>query len=64
MTPTPADIKSRRLMAGLTQTQAAALVGTKLRGWQYWEAGARHMPSGLWELFVIKTQDKNKKTLT
>jgi DNA-binding transcriptional regulator YiaG len=53
--PTPADIRTAREAAGLTQTQAAALVHSALRSWQQWEAGDRAMHPGLWELFRIKT---------
>lgn len=53
-TPTPSDIKAARYEAGLTQTQAAELVHSKLRTWQQWEAGDREMHPGLWELFCLK----------
>jgi len=53
-TPSPTEIKQARKDAGLTQTQAAALVGRKLRQWQYWESNNFDMPSPLWELFTIK----------
>ena len=52
--PTPHDIKEARLTAGLTQTQAAALVYASARAWQYWEAGDRDMCPSDWELFSIK----------
>ena len=54
--PTPSEILAARQAAGLTQTQAAGLVGVKLRAWQYWEAGERTMPASAWELFQIKTK--------
>lgn len=54
--PAPSDIKAARRAAGLSQTAAAALVHSKLRTWQQWEAGARRMHPGLWELFCIKTK--------
>lgn len=53
--PAPADIIAGREAAGLTQTQAAALVHGSLRTWQQWEAGDRRMHAGLWELFRLKT---------
>ena len=53
--PTPKELLAARKEAGLTQTQAAGLVGVKLRAWQYWEAGGRVMPASAWELFQIKT---------
>jgi len=54
--PDPADIRAAREEAGLTQSEAAAIVRGSLRTWQQWEAGDRHMHPGLWELFTIKVQ--------
>lgn len=54
-TPTPAEIRAVRELAGLTQTQAAELIYSKLRTWQGWESGEAAMHAGLWELFCIKT---------
>lgn len=54
--PSPADIREARHRAGLTQSQAAALVGVTDRAWRYWERGSRTMPSSAWELFKIKTK--------
>jgi putative transcriptional regulator len=58
--PAPEEVRAAREAAGLTQTQAAALVYGTLRAWQGWEApqgqpDARRMHPGLWELFRIKT---------
>ncbi len=55
MTPSPADIRAARIVSGLTQTQAAALVHCACRSWQQWEAGSRVMSAGLWELWQLKT---------
>lgn len=52
--PSPADIRAARLRAGLTQAQAAALVGVQPRAWRYWEGGGRKMGAAVWELFQIK----------
>ena len=41
--PTPKAIKKARLAAGLTQQQAAELIGYSRRAWQEWEAGRRTM---------------------
>ena len=57
--PAPSEIMAARKAAGLTQTQAAGMVGVKLRAWQYWEAGERTMPTSAWELFLIKTKSQN-----
>lgn len=59
--PTPTDVRAAREKAGLTQTEAAALVHGTLRAWQGWEApegepAARRMHHGLWELFQLKTK--------
>lgn len=59
--PTPTQIKAARKAAGLTQTQAAALIGRPLRTWQNWEGdpaleSSRKMDAALWELFLIKTK--------
>jgi putative transcriptional regulator len=59
--PTPAQIKAARKAAGLTQTQAASLIGKPLRTWQNWEGdpalpSSRKMDAALWELFLIKTK--------
>lgn len=53
--PAPAAIREARLVAGVTQTEAARTVRASLRGWQQWEAGDRAMPPGLFELFMLKT---------
>ena len=57
--PTPAEVRSARETAGLTQAQAAALVHASVRNWQQWEdatggPSARRMHPGLWELFRLK----------
>jgi len=52
--PTPEEIKQARKDAGLTQTQAAALIDKTLSAWQRWEYGQRRMDTALFELFNIK----------
>jgi DNA (cytosine-5)-methyltransferase 1 len=54
--PNPSDIKQARAHAGLTQTQAGAVIYTPLRTWQDWEAGKRPMHPAFYELFRLKTQ--------
>lgn len=59
---TPAEVKSLRKAAGLTQQEAADLVGRELRTWQRWEEG-RHPPDPLAiKFFRLKTRmiRKNK----
>ena len=62
--PHPDEIVGMRINAGLTQQQAAALVHSTARTWQNWESDLnstenRRMHPGLWELFLIKTGQKN-----
>lgn len=57
--PAPEAIKAARAAAGLTQTQAAALIYCTLRGWQDWEGGKRAMHPAFFELFLHKTKLKN-----
>lgn len=52
--PTPQEIHDARIAAGLTQTEAAALIYKKLRVWQYYENGDRTIDPALWELFQLK----------
>jgi DNA-binding XRE family transcriptional regulator len=64
--PSPAEIKSTRLAAGLTQTEAANLVYVSLKGWQRWETEEaltthRTMPAATWELFLMKTKEMRKE---
>jgi len=49
--PTSENVRQARDAAGLTQTQAAALIGASLRSWQEWEQGKTKMHPGLWRLF-------------
>lgn len=53
---TPAKIKSARLKAGLTQEQAADVVGAATITWQSWERGINPMPEMARELFTLKTK--------
>jgi transcriptional regulator with XRE-family HTH domain len=57
--PTPEAIRVRRDAAGLTQAQAAELVGSSARTWQDWEAGIARMHTGLWELFQLKLAERS-----
>ncbi len=55
LTPTlpAADLKALRQSAGLTQPQAAELVGYSLRGWQDAEDGRRHLQPATQALFLL-----------
>ncbi len=48
--PTPTEIKAWRVSAGITQAQAAALIGYTARSWENWEQGARPMRPVLLDL--------------
>ena len=50
---TGSEIKAIRRAAGLSQSQAALLIGTTARTWQEWEQGRRNMPTAKWALFKI-----------
>ena len=52
--PTREQIKAARKAAGLTQTQAAAVIYKKWKTWQQWEAGIRKMDPAFFELFNLK----------
>jgi DNA-binding transcriptional regulator YiaG len=57
--PAPDQIKEARRKAGLSQTAAAELIYSTLRTWQDWEAGIARMYPGLFELFLLKTGQKD-----
>ena len=52
---TPQQIVACRKASGLTQTQAAVMIGGTLRAWQEWEGGRRNMPPAKYNLFLIVT---------
>lgn len=56
--PSADEVREARETAGLTQTEAAALIWCSLRAWQQWEAGDRRMHPAFWELFTIKLQPR------
>lgn len=53
--PTPEEVLSIRIAAGLTQEEAGAVVKSARRTWQDWERGRRKMPAGLFDLFKLKS---------
>jgi putative transcriptional regulator len=55
-TPTPEQIRKARHQAGLSQTEAGALIHCALRTWQDWEADKRQMHPAMWELFQLKVR--------
>lgn len=53
--PTPEEVKAAREAAGLSQAQAAELVGLSNRQrWAEVERGQHRMHPAAWELFCIK----------
>lgn len=54
--PQAETIRQARKAAGLTQENAAQVIGATRRAWQEWEAGRRNMPWAKWELFLRKLQ--------
>ena len=54
--PTAAEIKQRRLKAGLSRKEAAELLGVSYRTWQDYELSVNRMRSAMWELFKLKTK--------
>lgn len=56
--PTPAEIREAREAAGLTQTEAAAVVLATLRTWQDWEAGERRMHPVTWHCWCAWSAGK------
>jgi len=63
LSPAPDEIRAARIAAGLSQSQAAALVGSpSYQRWHEWETGKRNLPPAKWELFLIKSKKaKNEK---
>ncbi|MBB2164677.1 helix-turn-helix domain-containing protein [Gluconacetobacter sp. 1b LMG 1731] len=56
--PRPQAIRSARATSGLTQTEAAEIVFVSLATWARWEAGTCPMPRGLYDLFLINTNQR------
>ena len=59
--PTGAEIKKRRLDAGLSRKEAAELIGLSYRTWQDYERGVAKMRPAFWELFKLKTAEINRE---
>lgn len=50
------EVKAARAAAGLTQREAAAVIGYTRRAFQDWETGKRNMRRVLYEQFLQKTK--------
>jgi len=59
--PAPTRIRKERLSAGLTQADAAGLLGVSERAWQDWEGGRRRMRMAFFELFQTKVSGTSAK---
>jgi DNA-binding transcriptional regulator YiaG len=57
----PAIFRAAREAAGLTQTEAGALIHCALRTVQDWEAGKRKMHKAFWDLFLRKVAEKKAR---
>ena len=58
---TGAKIKAEREARGLTQQEAAEVVGVVQRTWSNYERNKCSINPKLWEYFLIKTSCKNDK---
>lgn len=56
--PTPEEIIAARKKVKMTQTQAGRVVHKTLRSWQRYEYGEREMDFAIFELFLLKTGQK------
>lgn len=56
--PDPSVIEAARRAQRMTQKQAAEVVYGTEAAWKSWEQGHRPMHAGLWELFKVKTFDR------
>jgi len=52
--PAPLAIRRARLMLGLTQAQAGALIYRTARSWITWESGRAPMDPLMWEIWQDK----------
>lgn len=54
--PTPQAVFSARMVAGHTQEQAAAVIGSSSRRWSDWETGLAVMPLCKWTVYALATR--------
>lgn len=60
--PTPDQIRAARVVAGLSQPEAGALILSSKRSWENWEHGRAKMHPGLFDYFLIRTGQDNRTT--
>jgi putative transcriptional regulator len=58
MRPDPAMIESARRAQRMTMREASNVIYGTESAWKAWESGQRPMHAGLWELFKVKTLDR------
>ena len=58
--PSPEEIIAARKAAGDIQKTAAEKVYVSKRQWQNYEWGIHDMPVGLWELYCLKTDQRQR----
>lgn len=66
--PTPDELRRWRRKCGLSQTEAAALVGVTRRSWVRYESSplvASHVdiPEMVWNYFKLRTTAKHKRSV-
>ena len=59
--PTPDEIKALRKRHGITQSQAAAILGITLNGFQRYEQDERKMKAAFWRLLRIQLGELKPK---
>ncbi len=60
--PTPEEIIAARKKVKLTQEEEAGAVHKAMRTWRQYEAGDRELDPALFELFLLKTGQKELET--
>jgi DNA-binding XRE family transcriptional regulator len=61
--PTPDQIKTARNDYGLTQAEAAWVMGVDQQTWQSWESGRAPMRPGFWDYWRVKMALATKKRI-
>jgi hypothetical protein len=54
LSPSPDEVRARRIESGLTVTAAAALLNRTYRSWRHYEAGTRAIDPVLWRAWLIR----------
>jgi DNA-binding transcriptional regulator YiaG len=61
--PTPDQIRAVRLAVGLSQAEAGEVILSSKRSWENWEQGRVKMHPGLFDYFLIKTDQKHHDSI-